>query len=873
MSRPRLVLYSHDGFGLGHIRRNLAIAGGFVAAVPDSSVALIAGTIPPVLDLPSRVDLIKLPSIRKVATGTWGSGALNLDQKTLKCIRSNIIQSVALNMRPDVMVADYTPTGVWGELQETLQALKGAHPPTKIVLGLRDILDAPETTRQLWLESQAYETVATYYDSVFIYGCKEIFDPVGHYDLGRTVAAKARYCGYICADSDSQGGSDIHDRFAAEEGTKLVVITGGGGGDAYPMMSVCLDALSRIGQNQRIRALLIAGPLMKRSERDSLRERARGLPVTVLPYTLDMPAYLCSADLVVTMGGYNTLMEALKFGKRVLAIPRDGPSAEQRLRAKTFAEHGLIRWIAPEKLSPETLFQTMCDALASPSAARVFEQNGLATVIEHLRGLLSDGQSARAQRQPVGSDPGPSEPARSSVDDEPHRASGVSPIVALAPRVRAAIEGTQEGAQASRAAGARKHRADAGGKRPRIAIFTHDTFGLGHVRRCLHFVRALSEASPGSALLLVTGSPALHALRRLPLNADYVKVPTIARTGTEQSRPPHLPLPIEGVKSLRRRLIYEAISGFEPDVLLVDNFPLGSSAELLPLLKDLRPRRTATVLGLRDILDRPDVVRKDWQRQGIYQVLEDCYDRILVYGLPSVLDVARVYGLTPNVAAKLHYCGYVTRIAPLTEVDQKILAAAGLNSPWVLATVGGGGDGLPLAKAFLRAMSTMPEVCGMAVTGPLMSSADRAELEHLGARCPRVVLQDHLENLPAYMAAADAVVTMGGYNTLAEVLALGCRAVVIPRTWRYGEHANRASVTHEFEQLMRAEAFAKAGLVRVLHPSALEPEALAAEIGAALERPARGRAPAFDVEGVSRVTEQLLSLADTTTQKACRGTS
>ena len=132
---------------------------------------------------------------------------------------------------------------------------------------------------------------------------------------------------------------------------------------------------------------------------------------------------------------------------------------------------------------------------------------------------------------------------------------------------------------------------------PRIAIFTHDTFGLGHVRRCLHFARALAERDASAAILLITGSPALLAFRSLPGNMDVVKIPTVARTGAREYRPPHLPLPLDEVTGMRSRLTSEAVRGFAPDVFLVDNFPLGSRGELLPVLRELKKTGLFTLPG------------------------------------------------------------------------------------------------------------------------------------------------------------------------------------------------------------------------------------------------------------------------------------
>src|SRR5687767_3515569 len=149
------------------------------------------------------------------------------------------------------------------------------------------------------------------------------------------------------------------------------------------------------------------------------------------------------------------------------------------------------------------------------------------------------------------------------------------------------------------------------GRSLRLALFTHDTFGLGHVRRSVRIMRALAEAEPDAAQLLVTGSPALHAMADLPPHADYVKVPTTVKTGARGNQPPHLPIPPAERGRLRADLIREAVLGFAPDVFLVDNFPLGSQGELLPTLKALRATPTRIMLGLRDVLDAPEAVRAD----------------------------------------------------------------------------------------------------------------------------------------------------------------------------------------------------------------------------------------------------------------------
>ena len=194
----------------------------------------------------------------------------------------------------------------------------------------------------------------------------------------------------------------------------------------------------------------------------------------------------------------------------------------------------------------------------------------------------------------------------------------------------------------------------------RIAAFTHDTYGLGHNRRCLNIMQAVSEKAADSAILIVTACPALNLMSALPRNADVVKIPTLAKTGDVDSRPPHLPIAYSEVLELRKRITYEAIVGFQPDVILVDSWPLGTDQELRSTLELLRDRSTRLVVGLRDIVDDPAKVRSEWMRSDVHRAFEEFYDRILIYGMPELVELRTEFGLSPSVLHKIQYCGFVT---------------------------------------------------------------------------------------------------------------------------------------------------------------------------------------------------------------------
>jgi len=395
-------------------------------------------------------------------------------------------------------------------------------------------------------------------------------------------------------------------------------------------------------------------------------------------------------------------------------------------------------------------------------------------------------------------------------------------------------------------------------QRLRVAMFTHDAYGVGHIRRATRIARALAAHDPAAAILLISGSPATRLFADLPPNADYVKIPTIVTSGVGDTRPPMLPIGLAGLAGMRAAMVRDTLEVFAPDVVLIDNFPLGTRFELLPALLTLRAMGTPVVLGLRDIVDPPERVRADWQRDGVYEVLDRYYDRIVVYGVPEILDAAEAYGLPPAVAAKVLYCGFVTEVPSAPPAAAPDVPGSGD----LLATAGAGRDGLPLLDAFIRAMAELPGRRATVIGGESMSVDDRATLQAMCAAEPRITWLDDVPDLPARIAVAELVVAMAGYNTALEIVAAGTRAVLVPRTWRSGEHATRAGTRRtDGEQLLRAAWLARLGLVQMLHPAELSPGRLAAAVREALAAPRPEPGGGLALDGADRVARQLLGLA------------
>lgn len=391
--QPRIMMYSQDGFGLGHMRRTTSIGHEIVRLRPDAAILTMADSrLGQFFEASENHDYLKLPSIYKAGPGDWRAVSMPLPFSAVHTLRQELIRSAVLHFQPHVLLVDHMPHGAMGELLPTLDALKEAGSRTRVVLGLRDILDAPAVVRQRWQVEGAYEAIERYYDRVLVYGQRDVFDLAEQYGFSPRVSERMRYCGYVCTPQAPRYTGRVRSKYisSSDTTTKLIVAMAGGGADAYPMMRALLDALPAINARQRCFLAIVAGPFMPAELRRDLQARTHGLPARVSLSVSDPLSYIEAADLVVAMAGYNTTMEILRSSKRAILIPRIGPSAEQRIRAQLFAARGWVKTLDPDHLQPDITAEMVLANLDGHTTAGNprADLRGLTSAAEHLVDLL-----------------------------------------------------------------------------------------------------------------------------------------------------------------------------------------------------------------------------------------------------------------------------------------------------------------------------------------------------------------------------------------------------------------------------------------------------------------------------------------------------
>jgi predicted glycosyltransferase len=363
----RILMYSHDSYGLGHLRRTLALAEAFVGRNRDASVLILTGsTVSGTFSMSPGIDLVKLPSAVKVASGVYESSRMSVDFEDLKNLRSSLILSAVKSFDPDAFMVDKAPLGMKREVFPALEFLHEERPSTLTVLGLRDVMDDPARIRRNWREGRIAPAIENFYDIILVYGPREIYDPLPEYGLSDATLRRCHYVGYVGRAFTPEETSD----FVFEPG--YVLVTVGGGGDGFHLLKNYLESLRRPAP--AFESLVVTGPMMDDEAKRKIERLARGLRVRVMEFRADMERLIRRAGAVVSMGGYNSTIELLVARKPALIVPRVEPRLEQLIRAEHLADLGLVDMIHPHDLTPSLVRSKVEELLQrDPTSAPRFE--------------------------------------------------------------------------------------------------------------------------------------------------------------------------------------------------------------------------------------------------------------------------------------------------------------------------------------------------------------------------------------------------------------------------------------------------------------------------------------------------------------------
>lgn len=392
----RVLIYSHDSFGLGHLRRCRAIAHALVEKHPDMSVLILSGS--PIIgsfDFRTRVDFVRVPGVIKLRNGEYTSLSLHMDVEETLALRASIIKHTAEIFNPDLFIVDKEPGGLRGEVRETLEMLNERGVP--VVLGLRDVMDDPPSLARKWERKNALPVVRDLYDEIWVYGLPQICNPLEEIDLPQSVHRKTVYTGYLPRVDEGAARPASHE--PPIEGPYLLV-TAGGGGDGDALVDWVLRAYE-LDENTLLPALVVLGPFMPPEMQAGFLERVQHLPkVEAITFDPGVEGFIKQAAGVVAMGGYNTFCEILSFDKPALIVPRTVPRQEQLIRSQRAAELGMIKCLVDDGNRDPRMMATALRHLPQQTRPSDIVVPGLLDGLDNVN-RLTDRILSKQPRRPV----------------------------------------------------------------------------------------------------------------------------------------------------------------------------------------------------------------------------------------------------------------------------------------------------------------------------------------------------------------------------------------------------------------------------------------------------------------------------------------
>src|SRR5215207_7366455 len=224
---PRVLIYSHDTFGLGHLRRSRAIANRLVQRNPEASIVIISGS--PIIgsfEFGDGVDYVRVPGVVKLANGDYTTLSLNLPLDEAVEMREAIILQTARTLRPE------------------------------------------------WERKGAVDALIDFYDDIWVYGLKKIYEPLAGLDLPEHVRRRVVYTGYLRREVPPQPHLVRYPKLTKGP---FVLVTTGGGGDGHELIDWVLSAYETDPMIPTP-ALLVFGPFIPRDRRGAFLERITASP-------------------------------------------------------------------------------------------------------------------------------------------------------------------------------------------------------------------------------------------------------------------------------------------------------------------------------------------------------------------------------------------------------------------------------------------------------------------------------------------------------------------------------------------------------------------------------------------------------------------
>jgi predicted glycosyltransferase len=314
--QKRALFYVFDaGTGIGHLRRLACLARqlqGRVACLVVTGHRSAAHWF--VADECEYVHLPSWDSVVESRAGYWGRQPfIRLGKDRAVRLRREILEGIVRGFEPDAIFVDHLPLGAEEELAPIL-----ADTRCRKYLVTRAVLNETEDLRGLILGGKAHHYLKNHYARIFAAADPRVFDFLRQYNIAPEIRDKTMHTGYITQTISAELRARTRAGRGLTRGELWVVASAGGGQLGERLIEACVDLA---GHHEDIAFDIVLGPRSNLVWADQLSTVVVRNRLRIHKETPHMACLNASADLVISSGGYNTILEALQGDAEILCFP------------------------------------------------------------------------------------------------------------------------------------------------------------------------------------------------------------------------------------------------------------------------------------------------------------------------------------------------------------------------------------------------------------------------------------------------------------------------------------------------------------------------------------------------------------------------
>lgn len=381
---PSILIHCQYVYGIGHMVRVAELAKGLSSSFYVTIVN--GGEVIPNFEFPNEIRIVQLPAIFKDEK-LDELLSVNTSDNIENCFRkrSLILKQVVDDIRPEILITEHFPFGLLFEKEviELIVKTKTQNPKAKVVSSVRDIIDSRTGGGS---DNQIIEIINKWFDLVLVHGDEHFAPLSASFPHFNRIIKPVIQTGYIVR----QMANSIE-----YPNEPIVLVSVGGGRMGGELLSAVLDSYSIIRQFKKIKLILFVGAFQKEYKHleDTINE-LQTKDIQILPFDRKFYLhFLPMAELVISLGGYNSIIEAISRKKKILVYQRgfEVGNEEQDLRIEVFEEAGLLRKFGPNQLNEESLAKLIINEIDnSKQIDLVLNLNGVTGSKNALLNLLEN---------------------------------------------------------------------------------------------------------------------------------------------------------------------------------------------------------------------------------------------------------------------------------------------------------------------------------------------------------------------------------------------------------------------------------------------------------------------------------------------------